>query len=153
MTWGEIAISMGVFVTLVLGAANLLQIIAVNSKNQFINAITKERINWIQSVRGNVSRFVGLSHNWFYSHRNNKERAPEILEEIDCLRWLIKLQMNPGAEIDRHIMMCIDRIPDLATAPNEDDFKAATDDLVSRTQELLKMEWDRVKREVALGRD
>ena len=72
----------------------------------FINTVTAERVKWIGNLRGNISAFSGLIHYFAYSIVPRKEdrtgKAEEIVRDLDNLRYLIKLQLNPTD--DKEIM-------------------------------------------------
>lgn len=57
-----LAVSTGV--TLLLGLWNFVQGYRATRKASFINTVTSQRVLWIEHLRQNVARFIGLTHHW-----------------------------------------------------------------------------------------
>lgn len=148
MEWNDLLLLIAVLVSLVIGIGNWRSI----RKTTFINSVTAERVKWIDKLRQNVSKFAGLTHHWVASQLEGTEKSGDVLLEIDQLRMLIKLQLNPKGEVDKQIIQKIDEIPNLTHHPDKAKLQAAIDELVSLTQTLLKQEWDRVKVEARTGK-
>ncbi len=125
----------------------------ISRRTVFINTVTAERVKWIGNLRGNISAFSGLIHYFAYSIVPRKEdrtdKGQEIVRELDNLRYLIKLQLNPTD--DKEIMESLDEIVNLTHQLNIDVCKNALDKLVAASQVLLKNEWDKVKDEAKKG--
>ncbi|MCU7806124.1 MAG: hypothetical protein KZQ96_23370 [Candidatus Thiodiazotropha sp. (ex Lucinoma borealis)] len=148
------ALGIGVFVTFLLGIWNLIYNYQNSRRTSFINTVTKERVAWIGTLRTNVSEFCGLTHNWVISQLHQTDREPDVLIQIDKLRYLIRLQLNPNpqASPDRDIEMKIGNIVALCVPnPDQDKVTAALDELTEATQRLLKEEWDKVREESKRG--
>ena len=145
---------LGVFVTFLLGVWNLIYNYRNSRRTSFINTVTAERIKWIATLRGNVSKFCGLTHYWVKSQLHGTGREAEVLLQLDELRYLIRLQLNPSpkAFLDRKIEKKITQIVSLCVPePDQDKVMAAIDDLTKTSQELLKAEWDKVREESKRG--
>jgi hypothetical protein len=102
-------------------------------------------------LRQNVARFSGLTHSWYKSELGHEERGQEVLLEIDCLRYEIRLQLNPEGIHDKKIEELLDRIPNQVSKDSPSEFEAAMKEMIEETQVLLKDEWEKVKRESEYG--
>ncbi|MBT3045023.1 MAG: hypothetical protein KME67_19365 [Candidatus Thiodiazotropha sp. (ex Codakia orbicularis)] len=148
------ALGFGVVVTFLLGVWNLVYNYRNSKRNSFINTVTNERVLWIGTLRANVSKFCGLTHNWAKSQPHETDREQGMLMQIDELRYLIRLQLNPSPEasLDRAIEKKIKNVVDLCVStPNQDKVTQALDSLTETTQKLLKEEWDKVREESKRG--
>jgi len=82
-----------------------------------------------------------------------KPEETEILREIDKLRHLIRLQLNPdpNSKLERKIEELIERIPELTHIDRRNELRDSLDELIKTSQSLLKEEWDKVKAESKRG--
>ncbi|HEV8716328.1 MAG TPA: hypothetical protein VGX03_26330 [Candidatus Binatia bacterium] len=144
-----------ILASLGLGIYNLM----ATRRTLFVNTVTAQRMKWIDSLRENIAQFTGLTYNWTASAPastgidgppDTPERAQMVLQ-IDKLRMLIKLQLNPQEEIDQKIIKKIDEIPNLTHPLVFEKLKVATADMISLSQALLKKEWEKVKVEAQTG--
>ena len=71
--------------------------------------------------------------------------------QVDHLRHVIKLRLNPDGMADRKIAALIDKIPDLTHESKHEELKKAIRELISETQAMLKAEWEKVKEESEKG--
>jgi hypothetical protein len=150
----DISLFTGIGVTLLLGIGNLIYNILLSRRTAFINAVTSERVKWIGNLRENISKFVGLNHHWFVlRHDIDNAQKDEMTRDLRVLRYYIKLQLNPKSDaiIDQKIMTLVDDIADKAAQYKIQQLTEKLDDLVSESQQLLKAEWDKVKREAQRG--
>lgn len=149
LTWEGIVAILAIVVSLL----SILLNFYMNKKTSFINTVTAERVKWLNKLRDNISSFCGLTHHWVMSNIDDQKKQ-EILQELDKLRYLIKLQLNPfnpkEKELYNKIAKKIDEIPDLTD--KEDKFKNAFNELISESQVVLKNEWEKVKDEAEKGR-
>lgn len=139
--------AVGIGVTLILGIWNLWNNYKTTRKNNFINTVTNQRIQWIEQLRQNIASFLGLTHTWCISDVEGKTEEIEILKELDRLRHLIQLRLNADATLDRKIAGLIKRIPDLTHTSQQTERQAAMNELATLSQQLLKEEWEKVKKE------
>jgi hypothetical protein len=58
----DLIYAFGIIVTLFLGAWNFIQGHRATRKASFINTVTAQRVLWIEQMRQDVSKFVGLTH-------------------------------------------------------------------------------------------
>jgi hypothetical protein len=136
-----------VLVTLFLGFWNTFQGYYATRKASFINNVTSQRVKWIEQLRQDISAFAGLTHTWCNSELEGKPEETEVLKELDRLRHVIRLRLNPGGEHDKKITALIKLIPTLTHISKRDELHIALEDLTSTTQQLLKEEWEKVKSE------
>ena len=147
----DIFYSVGIILTFIIGVWNIVNNYRASRRTAFINTVTVERVKWIEKLRKNISNFCGLTYNWSVSKLEDTERGNKNVEEIDKLRHLIRLQLNPDGELDKKIEEIIERIPDLTDETEKVQLKAELNNLVTTTQELLKVEWEKVKAESKRG--
>jgi len=147
-----------ILVTLLLGISNIAYNLYRTKITTFINCVTTERVRWIASLRENVANFCGLTHHFVATKLDEKEEK-QILNEIDRLRMLIPLQLNPNEETSKKITELLNKIPDMTDTTcqltpigKKPPIDKAIDDLVKTTQVLLKQEWNRVKKEAYRGK-
>lgn len=125
-------------------------------KTLYVNAVTVERSKWIEKLRGNLASYSAVAHGVFYQAQNEEwteatARSPEyfaLLRELQNLRSVLKLQLNPKGEIDQNIIILVDRIYELSRAWTFGSQLAEAERLlVLHAQFLLKAEWEKVKSE------
>lgn len=148
------ALGFGVVVTFLLGVWNLVYNYRNSTRASFINTVTKERVLWMGTLRTNVSKFCGLTHNWVMSELHGTEHEHDVLIQLDELRYLIRLQLNPspeaalGGEIEERIKTVVELC---RLTPDQDKVMNALDGLTKTTRTLLKEEWDKVREESKRG--
>jgi hypothetical protein len=117
----------------------------------YVNAVTAERSKWIEKLRQNIAEFAGLTHYWVASKVEDRslerqsDESESILRQLDKLRMLIRLQLNPQGEIDQRILRLITDIPNLTHHPETELLVMAEEQLIAHAQWLLKAEWEKVK--------
>jgi hypothetical protein len=144
----------GILVTLFLGLYNAVQNYRAGKRTTFINTVTSERVKWIDKLRGSVSTFCGLAHSWRFSTVKGSAEERQKIEEIDKLRHLIALQLNPRGEVDCEIEQLVGQIVSMSsghTEVSDEQYRAKLHQLTKTTQLLLKAEWDKVKEEANRG--
>ena len=147
----DIFYSIGIILTFIISVWNIVNNYRASRRTAFINTVTAERVKWIEKLRENISQFCGFTYTWSVSKLEDTERGKKIVEEIDKLRHLIRLQLNPDGELDKKIEELIAKIPDLTHETQTKQLKAELNKLVTTTQELLKSEWEKVKVESKRG--
>ncbi len=147
MEFKDIIYAIGIFVTLGLGVWNLIQGHKATRRASFINTVTSQRILWLEQLRQDVSKFVGLTHSWTRISNKDEARKVEFLKEIDQLRYLIRMRLNPSDQLDIDISTLVQAIPDLTCDSDRVELFKALDNLTIKTQTMLKAEWDKVKTE------
>jgi hypothetical protein len=144
----------GILVTLSLGVYNAVQNYRTSRRTTFINTVTSERVKWIEKLRQSISTFCGLAHYWRFSAIKGSEDERKKIEEIDKLRHLIVLQLNPRGPVDKEIQKLVGEVVSMSSrhhAVSDEDYRKHLDRLTAKTQELLKAEWDKVKQESLSG--
>ena len=146
----------GILATAVVSVWNIVNHYRVNKRTTFINTVTSERVKWLDKLRHNISSFCGLTHTWCMSEMEGKPEEYELLTELDKLRYLIRLQLNPKTEdgkpnADKKIEELISKIPSLTHESKKEELKTALDELIITSQVLLKDEWEKVKEEAKKG--
>jgi len=143
----ELIYVIGILVTLGLGVWNLVQNHKSSRKVSFINTVTSQRVQWLEQIRQDVAKFVGLTHHWTRIESTDSTEADQVLREIDQLRYVIRLRLNPDDTADRKIAKLVKRIPELTSRSSRGELFDALDELTVATQEMLKAEWEKVKQE------
>ncbi len=144
----------GIIVTLGLGAYNAVQNYRSSRRTLFINTVTAERIKWIDKLRQSMSTFCGTAHYWRFSTVKGSPEERQRIDEIDKLRHLIALQLNPDGVVDNEIQKLVGEIVSMSSghsAVADERYRERLDELTRKTQELLKGEWDKVKEETRRG--
>ena len=154
MNWENIIAAGAVIATLLLGLYNLYVNRRIINRTQFIDTITAERINWLEKIRLDISRFSGLTSFWVKSLQNiESEESNEVLKEIDVLRVMIKLRLNPEGKHDQEIMRLLDVVSQLTNETDLSVLNGELEKLTIHSQKLLKEEWERVKKESRRGKE
>ncbi|EXI78499.1 MAG: hypothetical protein AW10_03023 [Candidatus Accumulibacter appositus] len=147
----DLILTAGVVVTLVLGIWNAVANARSSRRTTFINTVTSQRVKWIEQLRKDIATFSGLTYTWCFSSLEDKPQEDDVLREIDLLRHLIKLRLNPSGGPDQEITKLLDAIPTLTHESTHDQLRAALEQLTIVSQALLKAEWDKVKKESHAG--
>lgn len=141
----------GVLVTLGLGAWNAWNNYRIDKRSTFVNTVTSQRIKWIEQLRQDIGAFCGLTYHWSSSDLGGEPGEAEVLKEIDRLRHVIRLRLNPLGEHDKTIEGLIDEIPRYTDPSQQKELGDALERMTRATQALLKEEWEKVKRESEHG--
>ena len=138
---------LGILVTLGLGTWNFVYARQAARKSGFVNTVTAQRVVWIELLRQDIARFVGLTHNWAVSRLEGTAEENEVLQEIDTLKNTIRLRLNPDDTNDRKIAALIKRVPELTHEIHHEELRKVLEEIVVTTQRMLKDEWEKVKKE------
>lgn len=142
--------AVSILASIVIGATGLLIGLRNSKKTIFINSVTASRVKWIENVRNSIAEFCGLTLHLALTEMEQKERR-QIIEKIDRLRFVIKLQLNRSDKFDKQIIDKVDLLPNL-TEPNKImELEKEINELIEQTQDLLKFEWEGVKEETRKG--
>jgi len=112
-----------ILLTFIIGSWNFVQNWRAAKKTSFINTVTAQRVKWLEQMRQDVASFVGLTHNWAMCSEEEQENKAEYLKEIDRLRYVIRLRLNPDDTPDRKIAALIKEIPELTHESQRDKLK------------------------------
>lgn len=147
----DVGYAVSIMLTFALGVWNLV----VNYRNtrhtNYINTVTAQRVKWLEQIRQDISSFCGLAYTWHYSNLAGTDQEHDILKEIDRLRHVIRLRLNPSGTHDKTIEQLIAEIPKYTDCSQRDKFQKTIEELTTTSQLLLKEEWEKVKREVEHG--
>ena len=143
----------GIILTFLIGVWNIFINYRQSRRTGFINTVTSERVKWIEKLRQNISAFCGLTYSLCCTQLEGNPEENEILREVDKLRHLIRLQLNPdpNSKHERKIEELIEKIPELTDISRRNDLRNSLDELVKTSQLLLKEEWEKVKAESKRG--
>jgi hypothetical protein len=122
----------------------------LNRKTNFINVVTSERIRWMGNLRESISTLCGLTYHWTITQIDPVENQ-QILKEIDRLRMLVKLQLNPYEPEHKDIINLVDEIPNFTCPKQKDELHKILNEIVTKNQSLLKDVWELVKKEAKEG--
>lgn len=148
MTWQDA----GILLTFLLGIWNLYAHMRDNKRTSFINTVTSERVKWIQSTREALSNLCGRTHYWVMTQDEiSQEDSNSVRKEIDQLRALVKLKLNPGEAPSKKVIDLIDQMENHTHSSQEEQMKRVLNEIVSASQVLLKQEWDKVRLEAVHG--
>ena len=75
----------------------------------------------------------------------------EIWRETDRLRMLIKLKLNPVAELDMRVQHFVDALYVSNTGIGREGGLALLDQLIVAGQNLINSEWEKIKQEAKFG--
>lgn len=147
----DYVLAAGVIVTLILGIWNAVVNHFINKRSTFVNTVTSQRIKWIEQLRQDIGAYCGLAYHWSDSDMEGRPGEGELLKELDRLRHVIRLRLNPRGEQDKIIESLVDEIPRYTDPRRQKELVNALERMTKATQALLKEEWDKVKRESEHG--
>jgi hypothetical protein len=139
-----------IFASFAIGAMGLAIGLRNSKKTIFINSVTASRVKWIETVRNSIAEFCGLTLHLALTEMDPKEKR-QIIEKIDRLRFVIKLQLNRSDKFDKRIIDKVNLIPNLTDPRKINELEKELNELVEQTQDLLKLEWEGVKEETMKG--
>jgi hypothetical protein len=124
----------------------------ISRRTNYLNAVTVERSKWIDKLRNNISECVGaLGYLHFQTVLDSdfciSPERNELVKKTEVMIAVIKLQLNPNAQIDRNIIALLGALPFLAEKSDDDKYRDAEQLLIRHSQFLLKEEWEKVKYE------
>lgn len=143
--------AIGILLTFILGVWNLRFNFLNSKKARFINTVTSERVKWLEKLRQDLSSFCGLTYTWSASQMEGKPQEHEMVREIDRLRHLIRLRLNPRGLHDQNIESLMKNIIESTHPSKSAELKKYLDELTSEAQKMLKEEWEKVKLEAVKG--
>lgn len=125
-----------------------------NKAVHYVNSVTKNRVEWIERLRNNISRFISLldteeltTHNNFTNADIFKTDINKKRNEIKEVGTNIKLQLNFLDEIDSEIIQEVDllldkyellhiKITEIALSGDEKELFVYGDNILDRQKEI-----------------
>jgi hypothetical protein len=140
----------GIVVSLIVGGSGLIIGILNSRKTIYINSVTSLRTKWLDNIKTYLSEFCGLTYNYTLSLDPTKDQR-DVVEKIDKLRFLIKLNLNPNDKFDQKLMEKIDKIPNLTNPKKLNELTTELNELTRLSQKMAKHEWEGIKAEAREG--
>jgi len=147
----DIAYIVSILLTFLVGVWNLVLNYRNTRRTNYINTVTAQRVKWLEQIRQDISSFCGITYTWHYSDLADTPQEHDMLKEIDRLRHVIRLRLNPSGTHDKTIERLIAEIPKYTDISQRDKLQKSLEELTTTSQLLLKEEWEKVKREVEHG--
>ena len=151
--------------TIISGILMIASVIIGNiilSKNQhqdrLNDTITRSRIKWLNIVRDEIANFISKG-TIILLFRDNKHKRDininpwEIINEFSILSSRIVLRLNPKEDLN-----LINKIKEVTGCVMKDkqynlkDFDNDTNEIIIKSQNILKNEWEKIKTEVITGK-
>ena len=145
----DIVVAIGIAVTLLLGLWNLWVNHKANRRTTFVNTVTSQRIKWVEQLRQDIGAFSGLAYHWSCTNIEDEGEKRKIIVELDRLRYVIRLRLNPEGTQDKKIERLVESIA--RVSENQDAVTKILEELTVASQALLKEEWEKVKAESEYG--
>lgn len=145
----DLVLAAGVAVTLLLGIWNVFANSRSGQRTIFVNTVTSQRIKWIEQLRQDISAFSGLVYHWAITDLPDPKEEQQIIKEIDRLKHVIRLRLNPVGTYDKTIEYILLEIP--RHTSNQAKIEELLEQLTITAQALLKEEWEKVKSESKKG--
>lgn len=136
----------GSLITLVIG----LLTTRFSYNNLFADTISKNRNNWINTWRDELSKFLAIAdmlrHETTTKKACNEHEYIELLKEYHIAKNKIIMRLNLNEKRHQEVYLLINKIAYEEPLYN-DDYKIAKEALMAVSRDLLKEEWERVKLE------
>ena len=145
----DFVVALGIAVTLLLGLWNLWVSHRTSRRTSFVNTVTSQRIKWVEQLRQDIGAFSGLAYHWSCTNIEGEEEKRKIIIELDRLRYVIRLRLNPKGALDAKIEKLVESIS--RVSEDQDEVTKILEELTVASQALLKEEWDKVKAESEYG--
>lgn len=167
--------AVGIILTFIVSAASLYFSVRNNRAVHYVNAVTKNRVEWMYKLRDLCTEYIAASSidcNYFVSVINEDKDTEKIGEQLSHVRKLcsqIKLMLNFTDEIDKEIIKIVEGLkeryenyyvkygvlhPDKLKEDDKQNAERMADETREDLQKLdkflqiyLKAEWNRVKYE------
>jgi len=155
----DIITLLSIIATLLVSIWSLTVNLRNTRKTLFINTVTSSRIKFIESFRNNIAEYCGAVLHLLITDMDDGQDRP-LLEKLDRLTYQIKLQLNPHDIYDQKLIQRLENIERLLDEETgyaipqkefEDRIHKELDQLVSLSQDFLKLEWEGVKKESIKG--
>ncbi|MBI6873435.1 hypothetical protein [Clostridium aciditolerans] len=140
--------------TLLLGIITVYYSNKNTSNNRVGEFISKNRIEWMQSLKAYISEYVSLVRYLIDECPPNVEG--DYINKLTTLSCRIELHLNFKGKADNELIAAIKNVEQcwigkLSGDDNDDIREATIGTLILLTQIYLKTEWERVKVEIEFG--
>ena len=160
-------------VTLFIGIVSIIYNINISKKTQFINTVTVERIRWMTTLKDYISEYYSTASTHIPNDDEEvTERVATMLNECERLKLKIILYLNPNDDEElineiKENYKLLERWKDLiAISRNQPDnigimqhidsvniqFRESLENILTKSQIMLKKEWERIKMESENGK-
>ena len=152
MGWTEIAL----VATTALGVFNLLFTYRLNKRNILVGTLTKDRTQWIEGMRDDISNLNGLIFLFLSNHKNSKEVSEENLQDIARHISSIRLRISPRQSYSLNVDKEVDDLlVELQALIYLSDITEKSLELIvdktlvinTKGQDLINVQWTIIKRE------
>jgi len=125
-----------------------------NEISRYVDIITRERINWLEKIRADVSEIVAdikVLNNFYNNNDSNNTLVAEHTKKLARNICNFKLRLN-GNEDDTLISYLIKLEKEIdSPVYSKENVESLLNNIVNEIQLTLKKEWERVKDEVYYG--
>jgi hypothetical protein len=139
-----------IVVALIAGVVSFVGLVI--TKEQTVSGFRQE---WINALRNDIAKLMKELHSFYMKYLISKKAGTSFIQEnldtadkIIHLLHKIELRLNPN-DSDGLIEL-LKKVEDIITSPSELEFDGmfedVTDEFKERSHELLKQEWERVKK-------
>ena len=119
-------------------------------KTTYINAVTTERLKYIDNLRNYISEFCGLLLHTTYATINETE-IKSLNEKLDLLRFSIYLNLNRKDHFDKILLEQLESIPNFPDSAKITEHLLAIKKLTNYAQDIFTLEWAGIKLESSKG--
>ncbi|MGJ8688005.1 MAG: hypothetical protein ACSHXZ_00665 [Gammaproteobacteria bacterium] len=148
MSWQDA----GVVFALLIGLWNLVAHLRDSKRTSFINTVTSERVKWIEKTRDAISTLCGRTYYWAATQDElSSEDSNSVRKDVDRLKMLVKLQLNPSEDLSQRLFALIDDLSRFTHGSQISKLRETLNEIVEVSQQILKAEWDKVRDEATFG--
>ena len=110
------------------------------------------RQQWIENLRSTLVEYMTTTRVFCTKLKVDNKRATqdvyETLQSLHSTKYRVELMVNPKEDRNIKLMQQMTRLESAIGGANKgsEDFKPILRDIVLASQEVLKYEWDRIKR-------
>ena len=137
----------GTVVLAVLSSSVVAAVVAnrASYKSIAVEAITKERITWLDELRSIAEDLATASAEVAFADTVDAQPTAK----VDRISARLELQLNPDGEQEKEVIRSANTMVTLARA-RQDGFAEAERKFMFATRRLLKIEWDKAKFEAGV---
>ncbi|WP_306754907.1 hypothetical protein [Paracoccus actinidiae] len=117
----------------------------VSYKSIAVEAITKERITWLDELRAIA---VELTTKLAAINRTNKPATEEAMESADRVLGQLQLHLNPEGELEKTILRLANELQKFSEKSSV--YRDKETEFMLAVRQLLKTEWEKAKNEAGV---